>query len=135
MGVVFAGVIVGAVARAVGLEAGAHRAADLAAVAAGKVMHESYGRLFEPARLDGQPNPRHLEKAAYLALGRARAVAVVRANGFSDVAVTFPAAGTIAPVRLRVLGKEIVRVGRHSARAAAVAVMKLGPADLTGFAE
>jgi len=135
MGVLVAGVIVGAVARAVGREAGAQRAADLAAVAAGKVMHESYGRLFEPALLDGQPNPRHLEKAAYLALGRARAVAVVRANGFSDVAVTFPDAATIAPVRVRVLVKENVRVGRHSARVAAVAEAELGPTDLTGFAE
>src|SRR3954470_9178567 len=135
MGVLVAGVIVGAVARAVGREAGAQRAADLAAVAAGKVMHESYGRLFEPALLDGQPNPRHREKAAYLALGRARAVAVVRANGFSDVAVRFPDAATIAPVRVHVLVKENVRVGRHSARVAAVAEAELGPADLTGFAE
>src|SRR3954453_16538184 len=135
MGVLLAGVIVGAVARAVGREAGAQRAADLAAVAAGKVRDESYGRLFGPALLDGQPNPRHLEKAAYLALGRARAVAVVRANGLSDVAVTFPDAATIAPVRVRVLVKENVRVGRHSARVAAVAEAELGPGDFTGFAE
>jgi soluble lytic murein transglycosylase-like protein len=135
VGIVIAGVIVGAVARAVGREAGAQRAADLAAVAAGNVMHESYGRLFEPAIADGQPNPRHLEKAEYLALGRARALAVARANGFSDVGVTFPDAATIAPVRVRVLVKEEVRVGGRSTRVSAVAEAQLGPTDLTGFAE
>src|SRR3954471_8627387 len=135
IGVVIAGVIVGAVARAVGREAGAQRAADLAAVAAGNVMHESYGRLFEPALVEGQPNPRHLERDAYLALGRARAVAIARANGFSDVGVTFPDASTIAPVRVRVLIRENVRVGKRSTRVSAVAEAELGPADLTGFAD
>jgi hypothetical protein len=134
VGIVITGVIVGAVARAVGREAGAQRAADLAAVAAGKTMHESYGRLFEPALVDGQPNPRHLEKDAYLALGRARASAVAHMNGFSDVRITFPDASTIAPVRVRVLVKEKVRVGGRSARISAVAEAELGPADLTGFA-
>ena len=135
IGIVIAGVIVGAVARAVGREAGAQRAADLAAVAAGNVMHESYGRLFEPPVVGGQPNPEHLEKDAYLALGRARAVAVARANGFTDVAVTFPDGATIAPVRVRVLVKEKVKVGGRSARVSAAAEAELGPADLTGFAE
>jgi soluble lytic murein transglycosylase-like protein len=135
IGVVIAGVIVGAVARAVGREAGAQRAADLAAVAAGNVMHESYGRLFEPPVVDGEPNPEHLEKDAYLALGRARAVAVARTNGFSDVAVTFPDGATIAPVRVRVLVKERVKVGGRSAGVSAVAEAELGPADLTGFAD
>ena len=32
-------------------------------VAAARVMHENYGRLFEPALIDGRPNPQHLEKA------------------------------------------------------------------------
>jgi hypothetical protein len=135
VGVVIAGVIVGAVARAVSREAGAQRAADLAAVAAGNLMHGSYGRLFEPARVEGRPNPRHLEKAAYLALGRERAVAVAQANGFPDVAVTFPDAATIAPVRVRVRVRENVRVGRRSARVSAVAEAEIGPADLTGFAD
>jgi hypothetical protein len=135
VGVVIAGVIVGAVARAVGREAGAQRAADLAAVAAGNVMHESYGRLFEPALVEGQPNPAHLEKDAYLALGRDRAVAVARANGFSDVGVSFPDGATIAPVRVRVVVGEDVHVGDRSTRVSAIAEAELGPADLTGFAE
>ncbi len=133
-GVVIAGVIVGAVARAVGREAGAQRAADLAAVAAGRLMHESYGRLFEPPLIRGRPNPAHLEKTAYLALGRSRAVAVARANGASEVAVAFPDGETIAPVRVRVTVRERVHVGGRSVRLAAVAEAELGPADLTGFA-
>ena len=133
-GVVIAGVIVGAVARAVGREAGAQRAADVAAVAAGRLMHENYGRLFEPPLVGGRPNPGHLEKATYLALGRARAAAVAQANGASDVSVTFPDAGTIAPVRVRVTVRERVRVGGRAVRLAAVAEAELGPADLSGFA-
>ncbi len=137
-GIVIAGVIVGAVARAVGREASAQRAADLAAVAAGQAMHENYGRLFEPALIRRRPNPRHLEKAEYLALGRARAVAVARANGAPAAAVAFPDGDTIAPVRVRVTVREVVHVGRgdagRSATVVASAEAELGPADLDGFA-
>ena len=71
IGVLIAAVITGAVARAVGEGGGkAQRAADLAAVAAARVMNANYPRLFEPAVIDGVPNPRHLEKADYLGLGR-----------------------------------------------------------------
>jgi hypothetical protein len=137
-GLVIAGVIVGAVARAVGREAGAQRAADLAAVAAGTVMHESYGRLFEPALIRRRPNPRHLEKDEYLALGRARAVEVARANGAESADVVFPDGGTIAPVRVRVTVHDTIRVGGgakgRSAGVVATAEAELGPADLTGFA-
>ena len=54
-GLLIATVIVGAVAKAVGKEAAAQRAADLAAVAAGKVMHANYPRLFEPAYIEESP--------------------------------------------------------------------------------
>ncbi|WP_051325077.1 transglycosylase SLT domain-containing protein [Candidatus Solirubrobacter pratensis] len=138
-GLVIAAVIVGAVARAVGREAGAQRAADLAAVAAGRAMHESYGRLFEPALIRRQPNPQHLEKAEYLALGRARALEVARANGASRAEVSFPDEKTIAPVRVRVTVRETVREGHgraaREAKIAATAEAELGPADITGFAE
>src|ERR1700742_431528 len=120
-GLVIAAVIVGAVARAVGREAGAQRAADLAAVAAGKAMHENYGRLFEPALIRRAPNPRHLEKAEYLALGRSRALAVARANGAGNAAVSFPDEATIAPVRVRVIVRETVHVGKREAKVAATA--------------
>src|SRR4051812_12168626 len=101
-GLLIATVIIGAVAGAVGKEAAAHRAADLAAVAAARVMHDNYGRLFEPALLRRRPNPNHLEKTDYLALGRAAGQRVARANGATQVAVGFPDEATIAPVRVRV---------------------------------
>jgi hypothetical protein len=101
-------------------------------------MHESYGRLFEPALIRGRPNPRHLEKDEYLALGRAAAAGVARANGARAVEVTFPDGETIAPVRVRVTVRARVRVGRGRARRAARFVVsaeaELGPADVTGFA-
>jgi D-alanyl-D-alanine carboxypeptidase-like protein len=134
-GLVIAAVIAGAVARAVGREAGAQRAADLAAVAAGNAMHVSYGRLFEPVTIRRQPNPRHLEKDEYLALGRAAAEQVARANGAPAAEVTFPDGETIAPVRVRVTVRETVRVGRARAgRLEVHAEAELGPGDLTGFA-
>ena len=40
-----------------------------------------YARLFEPPLVAGRPNPRHLEKEAYLALGRAAAARVAARNG------------------------------------------------------
>jgi len=101
-GLLIATVIIGAVARAVGREGAAQRAADLAAVAAARVMHDNYGRLFEPALIRRRPNPNHLEKADYLALGRAAGQRVARANGASRVTVGFPDEATIAPVRVRV---------------------------------
>jgi hypothetical protein len=102
-GLLLAAVIIGAVARAVGHEAAAQRAADLAAVAAARAMHDNYGRLFEPALLgDRRPNPNHLEKADYLALGRAAARRVAAANGAKRARVSFPDEATIGPVRVRV---------------------------------
>ena len=105
-GILIAAVVIGAVARAVGKEAAAQRAADLAAVAAARVMHDNYGRLFEPAYIRRRPNPNHLEKADYLALGRAAGQRVAKANGASAAAVSFPDEATIAPVRVRVAIRE-----------------------------
>jgi soluble lytic murein transglycosylase-like protein len=133
-GLLVTALIIGAVARAVGTEGGAQRAADLAAVAAGNAMHENYGRLFVPALIRDQPNPEHLEKPEYLALGRERAVQVARANGAEDVTVAFPDQDTIAPVRVRVQVHETVKVGGHSQPVVVSAEAALGPADLTGFA-
>jgi soluble lytic murein transglycosylase-like protein len=138
-GVLIAAVIAGAVARAVAREAGAQRAADLAAVAAARVMHTNYGRLFEPALIDGAANPRHLDKGEYLALGRTAALAVAGANGAPDVTVAFPDETTIAPVRVRVTVKDVVRVGsgkrRRSATITAAAEAALGPAATLTFAD
>src|SRR3954470_19756129 len=79
--------VLGAVARGVGRQGEAQRAADLGALAGARAMHAAYPRLFEPAVLNGAPNPRHLEKAAYVALARAAALRVAAANGGAEAAV------------------------------------------------
>ena len=109
IGVLIAVVVAGAVARGMAREGAAQRAADLAAVAAGRVMHANYGRLFEPAVIDDEPNPRHLEKADYLALGRAAAIDVAKANGAPAVSVAFPDEQTIAPMTVKVSVTDVVR--------------------------
>jgi LAS superfamily LD-carboxypeptidase LdcB len=137
-GILIATVIAGAVARAVGKEAAAQRAADLAAVAAARVMHTNYGRLFEPAYIRRQPNPSHLEKSEYLALGRTAALRVAAANHAPRATVSFPDEDTIAPVRVRVAIRETLEVGKGEAkRSATVAVAaeaELGPAADLAFA-
>ncbi len=137
-GILIATVIAGAVARAVGKEAAAQRAADLAAVAAARVMHSNYGRLFEPAYIRRRPNPNHLEKADYLALGRTAAQRVAAANHAPRATVSFPDEATIAPVRVRVAIRETIEVGKGKARrTAALAVTaeaELAPAADLSFA-
>jgi len=46
------------------------RATDLAAVSAARAMRDDFELLFEPAFIDGRPNPRHLARTAYLARAR-----------------------------------------------------------------
>ena len=105
--------ILGAVARGVAREAAAQRAADLAALAGARTMHDAYGRLFEPAIIDGRPNPRHLDRDRYLAMAVATAARVARANGADAATVRFPDATTFAPVRIRVGVRSTVEVGRN----------------------
>jgi hypothetical protein len=144
-------VVLGAAARAVGREGSAQRAADLAALAGARAMEAAYPRLFEPARLDGRENPRHLEVAEYLATGRTAAEETARRNGFPaiaartpgaptasrSVAVSFPDADSFAPVRIRVTARATV-VGRTGAarrrvRLRAVAVAELAPPGADGL--
>ena len=87
--------VLGAVARAVGREGEAQRAADLAALAGARAMHAAYPRLFEPATVAAGRTPRHLERAEYLALGRAAADQVASANGADDATVAFPDASLL----------------------------------------
>jgi soluble lytic murein transglycosylase-like protein len=80
------------------------RAVDLAAVSAASSMRDDYPRLFEPVTLgDGEPNPRHLSTAEYLARARAVAIRAGARNGVRLVAVDvdFPDGG-FAPTRVRV---------------------------------
>jgi hypothetical protein len=135
---VLVGVLVlGAVARGVGREAAAQRAADLSALAGARAMHAVYSRLFEPAVLDGRPNQRHLDRDEYLAGGRAAAERVAEANGASDAVVRFPDGDSFAPVRIRVTVRETVEVRRNDARrrfqVAAEAEAELAPPGTDGL--
>ena len=119
--------VLGAVARGVGTRDAAQRAADLAALSGARAMRESYARLFEPPVIGGRVNPRHLEKDAYLALGRAAAVRVAAANGAPGAIVGFPDAGTIAPVRVRVSVVRRLEIGGRSVGMRARAEAELAP--------
>jgi soluble lytic murein transglycosylase-like protein len=139
--VLLGGIVIAAVARGVGREGAAQRAADVAALAGARAMQAVQDRLFEPAVIDGRPNPRHLEKSAYLAIGRGAAERVARANGAARPAVTFPDGRSIAPMRIRVEVGELleVNVGEAEKRleVRAVAVAELAPAvgsELAGYA-
>jgi hypothetical protein len=93
-----------AIAGAVAGKGRAQRAADLAAVSAARSMRDDLQRLLAPAVLpNGLPNPAHMEKAEYLARARAAASDVARANdvGTARLRVTFPDAGSFAPVRAK----------------------------------
>jgi len=108
--------VLGLLAAGVNAHGRQQRAADLGALAAARRMHDLHPRLFEPALVDGAPNPRHLERAAYLAAAREAGEAVARANGADAVAVTFPDADPIAPALVRVAVGERVAVTVAGAR-------------------
>jgi Transglycosylase SLT domain/D-alanyl-D-alanine carboxypeptidase/Putative Flp pilus-assembly TadE/G-like len=112
LAVVLGAVVLGGIARGVGARGDLQRAADLAALAAARAMHDAYPRVFEPAELDGTANPRHLERAAYLALGTRAAEATAARNGAHDVRVAFPGGG-LAPVRVRITLHDAIAVGDH----------------------
>jgi soluble lytic murein transglycosylase-like protein len=130
-GVLVGALVLGAVSRAVGREGAAQRAADLSALAGARALREAYPRLFEPAVLDGRPNPRHLDRSAYLELGREAARATAVQNGAEADDVSFPDAATFAPVRIRVTIRERVDVERgrerRAARVVAGATAELSP--------
>jgi soluble lytic murein transglycosylase-like protein len=128
-GVLVGALVLGAVAAAVRGEGQAQRAADLGALAGARAMLGAFPRLFEPATVGGLPNPRHLERAEYVALGRAMAVRVARANGAAIPAVTFPGEGSFAPVRIRVEVRRRVEVARGRARRSAT-VLAAAEAEL-----
>jgi hypothetical protein len=65
-------------------------------------MQQAWPRLFEPATIDGVPNPRHVTRSAYLALARRAALAAARANGAQAARASFAGDDGIAPTRIRV---------------------------------
>lgn len=126
--------LLGAVARGIGAAGNHQRAADLGALAGASALRDAYGRLFEPAVIAGRPNPRHLSRAAYLAIGRAAARAGARHNGARAVAVAFPDRRSFAPVRVRVTVGDPVSVSagpgdRHLAVLARADAELAPPAD------
>src|SRR3954468_8498638 len=132
---VLAGVFVlGAVARGVGRQGEAQRAADLAALAGARAMHAAYPRLFEPAVLDGAANRRHLEKAEYVALAREAAERVAAANAGGEAVVGFPDGSSFAPVRIRVQVRRRVTVAGRGVTLRALAEAELAAGAGGGFA-
>ena len=130
--------ILAAFGQAYGARSHSQRAADLSAITAAQAMRDNYLRLFEPPWLQpGVPNPRHLDRAAYLALAREAAVRGARQNGASvDAAdVAFPDGSSFAPtrVRVRVRDRASVRVAsggpgaRRHVRVEAEAAAELSP--------
>jgi len=122
--------VLGAIAQGIGTQSDQQRAADLAALSGARAMHEAYPRLFE-----GESDSRgHLERSAYLALGRRAALTTARRNGARDVAVSFPDADTFAPVRVRVEVRDDVEVGQdHPVSAGARAEAELAPPSDIAF--
>jgi hypothetical protein len=133
LAVLFGAVVLGVFARAIQARGNQQGAADLAALAGARSMHSAYPRLFEPAVEDGVPNPNHLERSAYLALGRDAAARTARANGARAVDVSFPEADPIAPLRIRVAVDDAVSVAvgaaRRDVRSVQVAEAELIPPD------
>jgi Transglycosylase SLT domain/D-alanyl-D-alanine carboxypeptidase len=128
LGLVIGAIVLGGVARGVSARGDRQRAADLAALAGAHAMRTAYPRLFEPPLLDGRPNPSHLERAAYLALGVRAAEETARRNGARDAAVAFPGADALAPTRVRVTVSDPIAVpGRHLVATRVVAEAELVP--------
>ena len=127
LAVALGALVLGAVAKGLGTRDAAQRAADLAALGGARAMHDAYDRLFEPAFLGGRPNPRHLDREAYLALGRAAAVRVAAANGAPGADVRFPDGATFAPVRIRVAVERHVAIASETVRMKADARRRSSP--------
>jgi hypothetical protein len=119
--------VLGAIAQRIGAQGGRQRAADLAALAGARAMHDAYARLFEAPVVAGRPNAAHLERAAYLEIGRRAAVATARRNGAPRVTVEFPDAATFAPVRVRVEVRDVVGAPAARGPAGARAEAELAP--------
>jgi len=108
--VLLGAVVLGGVARVIGVRGERQRAADLAALAGARAMSDAYGRVFALPEIGGRPNPAHLERAEYIALARRIALTTARRNGASDIDVTFPGEA-LAPLRIRVAVRDSVALG------------------------
>lgn len=114
-----------AIAGAVTGKGRAQRAADLAAISAARSMRDDLPRLLSsPTLPNGLPDPRHLEKAAYLERARATALDVAKANGvgLARLRVVFPDADSFAPVQVKAIVTASVSMGRKSIEVEASAI-------------
>ncbi|MDP2711291.1 MAG: transglycosylase SLT domain-containing protein [Solirubrobacteraceae bacterium] len=144
LAVVAGALVLGAIARGIGVRSDEQRAADLGALAGARAMHDAYAGLFEPPVIAGRPNGAHLARAEYLERGRRAAVATARRNGARHVRVSVPDDDTFAPVRVRVEVRDVIEVGSGErvavgARAEAelappadVALWSAGPGEYRG---
>jgi len=118
MALLLGALVLGVIARGIGIRSDEQRAADLAALAGARAMHDAYAGLFEPPLLGGRPNRAHVERSEYLRRGRRTALETARRNGARDVRVSFPDTATFAPVRVRVDVRDAIKLG-HGERVAA----------------
>jgi hypothetical protein len=118
-----------AIAGAVTGKGRAQRAADLAAISAARSMRDDLPRLLSPPALPNRaPNPRHIDKTAYLARARNAAIAAGRANGAdpSRLRVSFPDLDSFAPVQAKAVVVARLDLGSASDRIEASAVAEAG---------
>jgi len=113
------GSILATIAAAVSVHGDRQRAADLAALAAGRVLDDAGARLYEPELLDGRANPRHLTRAALEQLARDAAVQTAARNGAKEVRVRFPGARSLAPMRAAVRVSDPITVAGREIEVAA----------------
>ena len=121
------GLILAALARGVDEHAAQQRAADLAALAGARAMHDLYERLFEPAFVAGRPNPQHLTVTAYREAGERAAMETARRNGMTNVEVAFPDVDSFAPMRVAVTVREPIQIDGRTVRSSARAEAELAP--------
>ena len=124
-----AGLALVAIAGAMTGKGRAQRAADLAAISAARSMRDDLPRLLSPATLpDGSPNPRHVDKVAYLVRARSAALEAAGANGVDAkrLRLGFPDAVSFAPVRARVVVAAELEVGEEHPQIEASAVAEAG---------
>jgi hypothetical protein len=126
--VLLGSLVLGGVARGLGVLGERQRAADLGALAGARAMRDAYPRVFEPPFVDGRPNPAHLERSEYLAVGRRVALETARRNRAPHAEVAFPGDG-LAPVGIRVTVGDPGEGGgaRATLREKAVAEAELAP--------
>jgi soluble lytic murein transglycosylase-like protein len=128
LALIIGGALLAALAGGIGAHQERRGVADVIALAGAETMRAAQPRVFEPAELDrGVPNPRHLEKAQYLALARRAATETARRNGIRRLAITFPDASALAPTRIAVTVSDPVTIAGRRVTTPARAVAEIVP--------